>query len=1023
MKGSLKTPAGKLSVNYLKVLNMKKKYIQILAFPVFLLIILLTTDGSAQNARGKDRVTIQSVVKDANGLPVCGALIYGNEGAIIAKTDETGQFSISVPNQTDLLIEAEGYEPAIFRSGEYLNLTEFSLKPSLFYHGANDNINIAFGKIKKGDLVNAVSTVNADEIRKFDNVQDIYEALNGRVPGMLGSTNVRGIGNALFIVDGLPRDINTINLAEVEQISILKDLNSSMLYGNEAVNGVVLVTTKRGEPYKRRIDVSGYYGISVPKMLPKYLSSADYMELYNEARINDGLAPQYSDEAIANYRQGNPYRYPSVDYYSDEYLRGYKPYSRIMTELSGGNDLATYYTNIGWYRTGSLLDFGEGKNGQRNQFTIRGNVDLKINSWIKSALDAVAVLDNNKGPVGNYWSSAATLRPNLFSPLLPISLIDPENELLNGRKNDVDGMYLLGGTSSYLTNPIADGYSGGVNENIQRTFSFNNRIDFDLSHFIRGLAFHTNFSFDFYNIYNQSINNGYSVYEPVWNPVDDNIIYLTKYGTDTRSGTQNIGSSSFQRRFGFYAMFDYKRTFGEHRVYGSLLGYGNRYKEQGDLQGNKYTNLGLRGIYSYKNTYLVDFSSAYVNSVKLAKGNKGAFSPSMGLAWVISNEGFMLQASAINYLKLRLSAGLMNSDAGIDGFFYYDNSYSGTGGYSWFDGSRSGYGRRSANGANLNLGYEKRRDINLGFESVLFNHKLSVDANLFSSVYYDQITRTQTQYPGFYTDYIPYENFDSNSYKGGEMGISYKQNLGDITLVIGANALVATSKVEKKDEIYSNDYQYRKGHPADARFGLVAEGYFANQSDIDNHAIQAFGKVAPGDIKYADQNDDGIVDGNDEVQIGRWQAPFSYGLNLRLSYKNFTLALKGNGRTGADGYISGDYYQVDGDDKYSEYILERWTETTKTTATLPRLSSVANTNNYRTSDFWQYRDNWFTLDRVQLSYDVPENVAKIVKMKHLNFFVDASSVLTVSKYREYKELRTGSEPNYRSFSIGLKTMF
>ena len=145
-----------------------------------------------------------------------------------------------------------------------------------------------------------------------------------------------------------------------------------------------------------------------------------------------------------------------------------------------------------------------------------------------------------------------------------------------------------------------------------------------------------------------------------------------------------------------------------------------------------------------------------------------------------------------------------------------------------------------------------------------------------------------------------------------------------------------------------------------------------NQADIDNHAIQAFGEVKPGDIKYVDQNGDGIVDNNDFVDIGRWQSPFSYGLNLRLSYKNFTLAMTGNGRMGADGYISGDYYQVDGDAKYSEYILDRWTEETKATATLPRLSSISNTNNYKTSDFWLFKDNYFVLDRVQLTYDVPE---------------------------------------------------
>ncbi len=1001
---------------------MKKRYIQIFIFLVFAL--LLSPNGvSAQRLKKDNLTTIESVVKDENGLPVKGAIIYGNEGATIAKTDEMGRFSISIPDQTDLLIESEGYEPVVFKSGEYNNLNVFSLKSSVFHYGEKDDVNIAFGKVKKGDLVNAVSLINTEDMLKYDNVQDISSLLTGQIPGMLGSSNIRGIGSALFIVDGLPRNISTINASEIEQISVLKDINSSILYGNAAVNGVVLITTKRGQAYKNQINVSGYYGMSVPTALPKYLSSADYMEFYNEARINDGLAPQYDAATIANYRNGNPYRYPSVDYYSGKYLREAKPFSRIMTELSGGNDMATYYSNIGWDQSGSLLDFGSGKSAKDNQFRVRGNVDLKVNSWIKSSLDAAAILDNNKGPVGNYWSSAATLRPNLFAPLLPISLIDPDNTLLKGRKNDVDGMYLLGGTSTYMTNPIANVYSGGINENIQRTFSFNNRIDFDLNRYVKGLAFHTNVSFDFYTIYDQAINNAYSVYSPTWNATTDSITGLTKYGTDTRSGTQSVANSSFQRRFGFYGMFDYNRTFGDHRVYGSLLGYGNRYKVQGDFQGNKYVNLGLRVMYTYKNKYMADFSSAYVNSVKLPEGNRGALSPSLGLAWVISSEDFMSSVSAINYLKLKVSGGLMNSDAGIDGFYYYDNRYANSGSYSWYEGSWSNSGTISSNGGNMKLGYEKRDELNLGFESVLFNHKLSVDANVFTSKYFDQITMTQTQYPSFYTNFIPYENFDCNSYRGAELGLSYNQKIGDFSIVIGANALYTTSKVEKKDEIYANDYQYRKDRSVDARFGLVSEGFFMDQSDIAAHATQAFGSVKPGDIKYVDQNHDGIVDANDEVQIGRWQAPFSYGLNLKLSYKNFTLFARGNGRIGADGYLTDNYYWVDGDDKYSEFVLNRWTEATKTTATFPRLSSVANTNNYRSSTFWLYKDNYFTVDRVQLTYDVPEKVTRILKMKHLNFYVDASNILTISKYKDYRELRIGSEPYYRSFSLGVKTMF
>ena len=1001
---------------------MKKKYIQILIF-LCLAAIVSPTRTIAQKAT-KNNITIESVVVNEEGKPVAGATVFGNEGSVVAKTDASGKFSISIPDQTDLLIEAEGYDPVVFKSGEYKNLDSFLLKPSLFMYNEKDAVNIAFGKVKRGDLVNAISVINPSEMVVYENIQTVSEALNGRVPGMLGSTNVRGIGSALIVVDGLPRNIGNINLSEVEQITILKDINSAVLYGSDAVNGVVMVTTKRGQAHKKEINVTGYYGIATPLALPKYLSSADYMELNNEARINDGLAPQFDAATIANYRSGDPYRYPSVDYYSGEYLQNIKPFSKIMTELSGGNDVATYYTNVGWEQTGSLLNFGAGELAKQNRFNVRGNVDLKINRRIKSSIDAAAVFYNNKGPVGDYWADAATLKPHLFAPLIPFSYIDPENALLTGRKNDVYGKYLLGGTSSYLTNPIANGYSGGETENIQRTFSFDNRIDFDLERITKGLAFHTNVSFDLYTTYDQSISNSYSVYAPVWDAAQDAITSLTKYGSDTRTGSQNVGNSLFMRRFGFYGMFDYHRIFGEdHHVSGALLGFGNRYKIQGDFWGNKNVNLGLRLAYGYKNKYMADFSSAYVNSVKLPEGNRAALSPSLGLAWVISSEDFMASASSVDYLKLRLSGGILNSDYEIDGFYYYDNKYGSSGSYSWFEGSWSGNGTVSVNGGNKQLSFEKRKELNLGFEGIFFNHSLSVNANVFMSECYDQITRPLTRYPSFYTNFIPYENFDSNAYRGAELGVSFNQAVGDFKFVLGANALYITSEVLKKDEIYANDYQYRVGNPVDARYGLVADGFFNDQADINNHQVQAFGTVKPGDIKYVDQNGDGIIDANDEIRIGRWQAPFSYGLNISVSYKNFTLAAHGNGRMGADGYITGDYYWVDGDDKYSEYILDRWTEATKATAKLPRLSSQANTNNYRSSTFWLYKDDYFTLDRVQLTYDVPENIAGALKMKHLNVFANASNLFTISKFRDIRELRFGAEPYLRSFSVGVRAMF
>jgi TonB-linked SusC/RagA family outer membrane protein len=1007
---------------------MKKKYIKVLIF--FSFVVFFTSTGVvAQNRDKADQVTIESIVKDEKGNPINGAVIYGNEGSVITKTNTSGRFSITVSGSTDLLIQSDGYESVLLKPEEYRDQDQFVLKSSPYLLGEKDEVNVAFGKVKQGDLVNAVSVINADEIREYDNAQTISEALLGRVPGLLGTSNIRGIGNALFIVDGLPRDINTINLAEVDQISVLKDINSSILYGSAAVNGVVLVTTKRGKPNKKEVKVSGHYGVSTPTALPKYLSSADYMELYNEARVNDGLTPQYDPSAIANYRSGNIERYANTDYYSSQYLKNVKPFFRLMTELSGGNDKATYYANLGWDQSGSLLNFGEGKNAKENRFNARGNVDMKINDWISSSLDAVAVFDNDKGPVGNYWADASTLQPNLFSPLIPISRISPENELLKGRKNDLDGIYLLGGTSSYLTNPIANGYSGGVNENIQRTFSFNNRVNFDLSQVAEGLAFHTNISFDFYSRYNQSINNSYSVYEPTWNAAGDSIINLQKYGNDSRSGNQNIGNPYYQRRIGFYGMLDYDRTFGEdHHVTASVLGYGNTYKYEADdfeqnLQGDKNANLGLRLGYGYKNKYLVDFSSAYVNSVKLPEGNRGAFSPSLGLAWVISSEDFMSSVSPVNYLKLKVSGGVLNSDAGIDGFYYYDNVYNLSGGYYWYEGTWQNNGTVSSYGGNNQLGFEKRSEFNIGVEGLFFNRMLSLDANVFTSAYSGLTTRPSTQYPGFYTDFIPYENFDKNSYNGAELALAFNKNFGNVSVSLGANALYATSEVLKRDEVYVDKYRYRKGNPVDAMYGLVADGLFMDNNDIANHGFQAFGNVQPGDIKYVDQNNDGIIDANDEVYIGRSQAPFSYGLNLRISYKSFTLFALGTGRAGADSYINGSYYWVDGNDKYSEYVINRWTENTKATATFPRLSSLSNSNNFRNSTFWLYRNNYFTLNTLQATYGLPKSIANALKMKQLDFYLNASNLLTVSKHNDIRNLNVGSEPFYRSFSLGVKIMF
>lgn len=1013
---------------------MNKRYYILLAFLSVLALFVFNNNVTAQE---EELITVESVVNDDQGNPVPNAAVYADES--FARTDAEGKFSIKVATGSKIVIDAKGFESLT------VSLAEIKTNPKLMMkkakvEGGERIINIAFRKSKASEVVGIVSNIRTDEVNSYDNGIWADDILTGRTLGMIGSNNIRGLGiginvadltgsglysgNTLFVVDGLPRDIESLKLTEIESITVLKDVNASVLYGSAAVNGVVLITTKRGEAYKKKTNFAANYGISTPRTLPKYLNSADYMTYFNQARANDGFAPQFPDATIENYRTGNKYRYPNIDYYSDEYMKSFKSYFDLSSEFSGGNEVARYYSNVGWYSAGGILDFGEAAKARNNILNVRGNVDLKINDWIKTSIDGSSIFVNNRSQRGSFWNAAANYRPNEYTPLIPFDLIPADNALLLGRKNDVNGQYLLGGNVTYPSNPIADSYAGGVVESIIRKFSFNNRVDFDLNRITQGLSFHTNISFDYLTGYSQTVANSYSIYEPVWDPSEDKITSLIQRGTDTRTGIQVVGGTYFHRRFGFYGLLSYDREFdGIHHITGSLIGYGSNFKEQGDFQGVRHSHAGLQLGYTLNNKYVVDFSGVYINSVKLPEGNRGGFSPTLGVAWVISSEDFMSSLSSINLLKLKVTGGILNSDLPIGGFFYYDNRYAGSGSYAWNEGVRSRGGVQSSWSDNPDLGFAKRKEINVGLEGLFFNKLIGTEINLFHDVYSDLVSRPSVSYPSYYSDFIPFENFASDKYNGAEIGLSLNKALGNWNFYLAATAMYVTSERVKVDEIYRDAYQRRQGRPVDATFGLESVGLFKDQTDIDNSPFQTFGTVKPGDIKYKDQNGDNVIDANDEIYLRRYQAPFSGGLQIKIDYRNISLYILGEGRTGADNFREGNYYWVDGNDKYSDIVRSAWTPETAATATYPRLSSTANNNNFRRSSYWLYNNDYFQIRKIQLTWKMPSSIVRPLLMKNIDLFVDASDVFQFAKNLDIRDVRVGGEPYYRTFSVGVKANF
>ncbi len=908
-----------------------------------------------------------------------------------------------------------------------------------------DTIDLGFNKKSKREVVGAVSAIRPDSYLGYDNTQVVRDALLGRVAGVYGSDNIRGLGGALIVVDGIPgRPIDLLNAEEIEQITVLKDANAVAQYGTMGINGVIVVTTKRGDARYRRANVTASYGVSRPVDLPNYLGSADYMQLFNEARLNDGLDSAFSQEIINNFRSGdNPYRYPNVDYFSQEYLNPSVSFVNAVAEFSGGSENTQYYINMGYNNSSSLLRLNPEANAGSHRFNIRGNINFRVNDFITSSLDVVSMVSTQKTARGDWFQEGTIRRPFTFAPLLPVSLVDTVgNPALAGQvaAANLYGGNLLGGAQAFQNNtPIADALAGGYQEFITRITQVNNAIDFDLDRFVKGLSAKTYVSFDFYNIYSQSVNNSYSVYEPTWS--GDTIVALNRIGEqDLRDLTENVNTQNFLTRYGFYGMLNYDKQLAEkHRINASLIGYANNTYLQNQTQPQKNAHVALQLNYNFDNKLLLDFSSAYVNSVKLPEGNRGAFSPSAGIAYVLSEENFLGEASWLDYLKIRATAGIINSDVritadnlnlgeSVSDYFLYREIYAQDGpSYGWADGFNN-QATRIQQGPNPNFGFEQRKDINLGFEGLLFG-SLWVEMNAFRTDIDNQVTRLTTQYPSFYGDFTPYSNYNSTRIQGVEMGVQLSEQIGQVGIGIGVRATYAETERLRVDEVYEDSYQFRQGRPADAMWGLEDLGFYTAADFTEDGSLReglpqsAFGSVRPGDIRYQDQNNDGTIDNRDQVVIGRWFAPWTFSTDLRLEYKGLTLFVLGVSQVGNQALRNNNYFWVDGNDKYSEVVLDRWTEETATTATYPRLSSQQSNNNFQNSTFWMYDNSYFTIQRTQLTYQLPSTWVGKLNMANISIYVAGNNLLEIAENRDIRQLRIGSEPMYRSYSAGLRASF
>lgn len=904
-------------------------------------------------------------------------------------------------------------------------------------------VNVAFRKVAKQDIMGGVSTVNVRELTEknyntysLDNMQGYVSGYNGA--GMWGYTD------QLVLIDGVPREANNVKPDEIESITFLKGAQAVVLYGSKAAKGAILITTKRGKVNNGlSVNVRANTGWAVAKSYPEYLGSAEYMYLYNEARANDGIStPLYSAETIAKYASGaNPYRYPDVEFYSSEFIK--KSYNRtdVTAEIEGGNDRAKFYANVSYYRQGDFLKVGEAANNYVDRFNVRGNVDIKLNNFINAYVNANATYYNSKSANGgSYWEKAATFRPNRVAPLIPLSYIDPNAQqavtLIGTTKNYLNGCF-LGGAQTDLSNIFADYYFAGKNTWTSRQFQFDSGVDVDLNSITKGLSFHAMVAVDYRTAYTTSFNDTYATFTPTWSEYNgkDVIVALNTFDTvDKHSGVQNISGSTDNQTIAFNAHFDYARTFGNvHNVNAMLVANGYQQSESGTYHKVSNANLGLQIGYNYDRKYYADFALAAPWSAKLPEGKRAGFSPSFTLGWNIANENFM-KDSAFNDLVLSASYSDLVTDLGIDEYYMYLGAYQSGGWWDW-NGMSGHAGVQSKRGSNDDLGYIHRKEFSVNLRGSVLDRALTFDASFFVSKMTGQIITASNQMPSYFMVYYPessfrpYINFNDDKRTGFDIALNYKKNFGDFGLQVGANYTYYTTKATKRDDTnYADAYQYRQGKPLDAIWGYECLGFFQDEADIKSSPNQSyFGQtIAPGDLKYKDQNNDGVIDNKDQVNLGKggwYGAPSTLGINVTLKYKNFTLFMLGTGSFGGNGVRNNSYWWVKGEDKYSAAVRDRWTPETANTAAYPRLTTGNGANNYVTSDFWMYSTSRFDLNKVQLSYDFDKKLFGNSFVKGVQVYVSGNSLLTIAKEREILEMSVGSAPQTRFYNLGFKVAF
>lgn len=1009
--------------------------------------LLILAVLSASIVFGQQKNILEGTVRSNTGNALPGVIVSIQESTTSAITDEAGKYSIAISAGDKLSFTYVGYESQTKAVSENQTRMDVILTEMRFGETESDFISIAYNNRSKRNLTAAVSTTTIDQISKQQDMNTMNN-LSGLISGLIvmstpwtdtgsdPSFYVRGLkttnsNNApLVLVDDVERNFGQFNVNEIESVSVLKDAAALAVYGNRGANGVILVRTKRGNKNKREVIINANVGMAESTRIPQFLNSYDYARLYNKAQELDGVATanlKYNETQLQGYKDvvegavgANPYKYPNVNFYAD-YLKPIVKQQQYDLTMRGGNNTAQYFVLLGYMNQEGLYKYG---NNDFQRFNFRSNLDIKVFPKLDMRIDMAGRVENLTVPGGNYAYSIFSVFANTPSNAYPIF-----NE--NGT---------LGGTSVYKSNPYGMMNKMGQRDQTARYFDATLKFKLDLSDVTKGLSWNGRGGIDFVDSHVSQLTASKFA---VWELLADGT--YTNNATEDVAKTQNFWYEAKNRQFTLQTSFNYDRVFNDHRVSAMSLFY---LRELNTYTASvPYKTVGFAGTasYGYLNRYLLDVSASYTGSENFASGHRFGFFPSVSAGWIVSDEAFLKNNKALSFLKLRASYGTAGLDRPISDRFLYRENWGSANGYSFGTAPNPLGGTDQLRLGNDNLKWETSYKSNIGLDFGFMNNTLLWTIDGFIDNRKDILVQKYATTPAAAGLALPYENAGETKSWGFDTELTYDKQLSkNFRLTVKANAMLTRSEIININETFKVDsYQYAAGNPISQPFGYVnlgfftqdeitrrAEGYLTDAEKAQSYdVIQNGGNLRAGDIKYKDLNGDKKIDGRDTRPIGGSGVPNLIGaLNLGFKYYQFYFSAQVMAMGQRWLYMPNAFRSnFNGGGNATLNALKAWTPETVETALYPRLSISNNSNNQQYSDFWFRDASFIRLKSLEIGYNIPSAVLKVVGINKTRLYANGYNLFTFDKMKDFDPENTEAAfsryPYKRIITLGVSVTF